>query len=137
MLWSLIKILLFVAVVAALTVGAGYVMENGPSVVVSITGYKEVELGPLQAVLVAMTVVGLLYFAFKLISLLYAFLKFLLGDETALSRYFDRNRERRGYKAVTEALMALAAGEGRQALTKAAKAEKLLEAPQVTNVITA
>ena len=137
MLWSLIKILLFVAVVAALTVGAGYVMENGPSVVVSITGYKEVELGPLQAVLVAMTVVGLLYVAFKLISLLYAFLKFLLGDETALSRYFDRNRERRGYKAVTEALMALAAGEGRQALTKAAKAEKLLEAPQVTNVITA
>ena len=137
MLWSLIKILLFVAVVAALTVGAGYVMENGPSVVVSISGYKEVELGPLQAVLVALAVVGLLYVGFKLVSLLYAFLKFLLGDETAMSRYFDRNRERRGYKAVTEALMSLAAGEGRQAMTKAAKAEKLLEAPQVTNVITA
>ena len=137
MLWSLIKILLFVAVVAALTVGAGYVMENGPSVVVSISGYKEVELGPLQAVLVALAVVGLLYVGFKLVSLLYAFLKFLLGDETAMSRYFDRNRERRGYKAMTEALMSLAAGEGRQAMTKAAKAEKLLEAPQVTNVITA
>lgn len=137
MLWSLIKILLFVAVVAALTVGAGYVMENGPSVVVSISGFMEVELGPLQAVLVAMAVVGLMYVAFKLLSLLYAFLKFLLGDETALSRYFDRNRERRGYRAVTDSLMALAAGEGREAVAKANKASKLLDAPEVTNVITA
>ncbi|SDJ11976.1 heme biosynthesis protein HemY [Aliiruegeria lutimaris] len=137
MLWSLIKILLFVAVVAALTVGAGYVMENGPSVVIAISGYKEVELEPLPAVLVALAVVGILYVAFKLLSLLYAFLKFLLGDETALSRYFDRNRERRGYRAMNEALMALASGEGRQALTKVSKAEKLLESPEVTCVITA
>lgn len=137
MLWSLIKILLFVAVVAALTVGAGYVMENGPSIVVSISGYKEVELGPLQAILVALAGVGMLYVGFKLVSLLYAFLKFLLGDETALSRYFDRNRERRGYRAMSDALLALASGEGRLALTKAAKARTLLDAPQVTHVITA
>ncbi len=137
MLWSLIKILLFVAIVAALTVGAGYVMENGPSVVISVAGYKEVQLGPLQAVLVALAVVGIMYIAFKLLSLLYAFIKFLLGDETALSRYFDRNRERRGYKALTDSLLALASGEGRLAMTKAAKAEKLLDNPLVTSVITA
>lgn len=137
MLWSLLKILLFVAVVAALTVGAIFVMENGPSVIVAIDGYKEIELGPLQAVLLAMVLVFVLYVAFKLLSLLFAFLKFLLGDETALSRYFDRNRERRGHQVMNEALMALAAGEGREAMTKAAKAEKLLSAPQVTNVITA
>ncbi|MDV7141072.1 heme biosynthesis HemY N-terminal domain-containing protein [Tropicimonas sp. TH_r6] len=137
MLWSLIKILLIVAAVAALAVGAGYVMENGPSVVVSISGFKEVELGPLQAVLVVLALLAALYIAFKLVSLAIAFLRFLLGDETALSRYFDRNRERRGNRAMVDAMMALAAGEGRQAMTKAAKAEKLLDAPQVTNVITA
>ncbi len=137
MLWSLIKILLIVAAVAALAVGAGYVMENGPSVVVSISGFKEVELGPLQAVLAVLALLAVLYIAFKLVSFAYAFVKFLLGDETALSRYFDRNRERRGNRAMVEAMMALAAGEGRQAMTKAAKAEKLLDAPQVTNVITA
>ncbi|RYH10004.1 heme biosynthesis protein HemY [Tropicimonas sp. IMCC6043] len=137
MLWSLLKILFFVAVVAALAVGSIYVMENGPSVIVSISGFKEVELEPLEAVLLGLAFIALLYVAFKLVSLLYAFLKFLLGDETALSRYFDRNRERRGYRVMNEALLALAAGEGREAMNKAAKAEKLLSAPHVTNVITA
>ena len=35
-------------------------------------------------------------------------LKFINGDETAISRYFDRNRERKGYQALSEGLMALA-----------------------------
>ncbi|PRY20739.1 HemY protein [Aliiruegeria haliotis] len=136
MLWSLVKILLFVAVVVGLTVGAGYVMETGPSVVVSV-GSVELNLGPLQAVLLALAALVAIWLVFKIVSLLVAFLRFLLGDETALSRYFDRNRERRGYKALTESLMALAAGEGRQAMNQAAKAEKYLGNPTITNVITA
>lgn len=137
MLWSLVKILVFVAVVAALTVGAITVMDSGHQVTIAIAGYKEVVLGPLQAVLVVLALIGVLYVAFKLVSLLYAFVKFLLGDDTAISRYFDRNRERRGYRALSDALLALAGGEGRLAMTKAAKAENLLNAPLVTNVITA
>lgn len=137
MLWSLIKILIFVALVAGLTWGAGFVMQNGPGVILSIPGYFEIQLGPLQAVLVALLAVAAIWLALKLLGLLYAFLKFLLGDETALSRYFDRNRERRGYRALTEAMMSLAAGEGRAAMTQANKAEKLLENPQIAKVITA
>ena len=52
----------------------------------------------------------------KLIGLLLAILKFLNGDETAISRYFDRNRERKGYQALAEGMMALASGEGRVAM---------------------
>ncbi|SNT22545.1 heme biosynthesis protein HemY [Tropicimonas sediminicola] len=136
MLWSLIKILLFVAVVVALTIGAGYIMETGPSVLISVGAY-EFELGPLQAVLAALAGLGLLWLIFKLVGLLLAFFKFLLGDETALSRYFDRNRERKGYRMLVDSLLALAAGEGKEAMAKAAKAEKYLQLPQVTNVITA
>ena len=137
MLWSLIKILLFVAVVAALTYGAGYVMENGPDVVVAIAGYKEVHLGPLQAVLLVLAGLAVLWIGFKLVGLLIAFLRFLLGDETALSRYFTRNRERRGFRSLSEALMALSEGEGKTAMAHAAKAEKLLGNPAITTVITA
>ena len=61
----------------------------------------------------------------------------LHGDETALSRYFDRNRERKGFQALTEGLLALAAGEGRLALNRAIKAEKYLAEPHLTTLLVA
>ena len=38
MLWSVLKILFFVVIVAALALGAGFVMENGPSVLLRVFG---------------------------------------------------------------------------------------------------
>ena len=55
----------------------------------------------------------------KLLGLVVAVLKFVNGDETAVSRFFDRNRERKGYEALSEGMMALASGEGHLAMTKA------------------
>ena len=43
------------------------------------------------------------------VSLGVAVLKFLTGDETAISRWFSRNRERKGLEEVTDAAIALAA----------------------------
>ena len=59
------------------------------------------------------------------------------GDETALSRYLDRNRERKGYTALTEGMMALASGENSLAITKAKRAERLLGKPELTTLLTA
>ncbi|MDP5362750.1 MAG: heme biosynthesis protein HemY [Paracoccaceae bacterium] len=73
----------------------------------------------------------------KLLALCVATFKFLNGDETAISRYFDRNRERKGYEALSEGMMALASGEGHLAMTKAARADKYLRQPQLTNLLTA
>ena len=136
MLWSLIKILFFVALVAGLTLGAGYLMETGPSVRLAI-GTIEFNLGPLQAVIAALILLAVVWLVFKLAGLLVAFLHFLNGDETAISRYFSRNRERKGYAALSEALLALASGEGKQAMAKAAKAERYLKKPEVTNLVVA
>jgi len=136
MLWSLIKILFFVALVAALTVGANLLMETGPGVRLAI-GTVEFNLGPLQAVIAALVLLAAVWAVFKIAGLLVAFLRFLNGDETAISRYFNRNRERKGYQALSEALLALSAGEGRQAMSKAAKAEKYLQKPEVTALVTA
>jgi len=136
MLWSLIKIVLFVVIIAALTLGAGYLLETDGGIRVSIAS-TEFTLGPLQAVIAMVVLVFLVWVFLKLLSLLVATIRFLNGDETAISRYFDRNRERKGFQALADGMMALASGEGRVAMTKAAKAEKYLRRPELTNLITA
>ena len=41
----------------------------------------------------------------KLFNLLVAVIRFLNGDETAITRYFDRNRERKGFQALADGLL--------------------------------
>ncbi|QEW22912.1 tetratricopeptide repeat protein [Marinibacterium anthonyi] len=136
MLWSLIKVLVFVAIVAALALGASYLIETEGGVQVTVAGI-EYTFGPLESVLALILLLVGLWIVLKVASFLVALLKFLAGDETALSRYFDRSRERRGYRALSESLMALASGEGKVAMSQAQKAEKLLGKPEITNIITA
>ncbi len=136
MLWSLIKILVFIALVVGLTIGTGIWMETGPGVRLAI-GTVEFNLGPLQAVIAALVLLGAVWLLFKVAGLLVAFLKFLNGDETAMSRYFTRNRERKGFTLLADSMLALSAGEGRQAMAKAAKAERYLKRPEVTGLVMA
>ncbi|WP_323040091.1 heme biosynthesis protein HemY [Gemmobacter sp.] len=136
MLWSLAKALLFFVMVAVLTWGAAILSETGGGIRISMLGW-EVTLGPLQAAIAALLLVVAVWLLMRLAGLIIALLRFLTGDETALSRYFDRNRERRGYAALSEALTALASGENRVAAARAAKAEKLLHKPELTTLITA
>ena len=136
MLWSLIKILLFVTAIAGLTYGAGYLMESEGGVMITVAGV-EYTLGPLQAVIALVALVAACWVLFKLASLLVAVLRFLNGDDTAISRYFDRNREKKGYQALSDGLLALASGEGRVAMEKARKAERFLQKPELTNLLTA
>ena len=136
MLLSLIKIILFVAVVMALTFGATQLMEVPGGVNIDIAEI-EFSLSPLLLVFALVALVVAVWLLLKLIKFLIAGFKFLNGDETAISRYFDRNRERKGYEALSEGMMALASGEGHLAMTKAARADKLLNQPQLTNLLTA
>ncbi len=136
MLWSLIKIVVFVAAVAALAWGAGYLLESQGGIQVTVMG-TEFSFGPLQSVIAVIVLMIAVWLLLKIFSLLVATWKFLNGDETALSRYFDRNRERKGFNALSEGLMALASGEGRVALAKAQKADKYLNKPALTNLLTA
>ena len=136
MLWSLLKILVFVVLIAALAFGAGLLMETAGGVQITVAG-TEFTLSALLSVMALVALLVVLWVALKLASLLVAVLKFLNGDETALSRFFDRGRERKGYQALSDGLMALASGEGRLAMAKAARAEKYLEKPELTDLLTA
>lgn len=136
MLWSLIKIVFFFCIVAASAWGAGLLLQAEGGLQIRAMGV-ELNPGPLESVLLLVLLVFLVWVLLKVLSLLSAVWKFLNGDETALSRYFDRNRERKGFEALSEGLMALANGEGRMAMTKAAKADKYLNKPELTNLLTA
>lgn len=136
MLWSLLKVVLFVVIVAGLAFGASLLLENDGSVQVSI-GTWEFTLDPLQSVIAALVILFLMWVLLKLVSLGVAILRFMSGDETAISRWWGRNQERRGFEALSDGMMALASGEGRLAMNKAARAEKYLKRPELTNLLTA
>lgn len=136
MLWSIIKIVVFIALVAAATFGASYLLELEGGVRIVMAGF-EINLTPLKAVLALVALVLAIWLFMKLAGILVAVLKFINGDETALSRYFDRNRQEKGYRALSEGMLALASGEGEVAMNKAARAEKYLRKPALTNLITA
>jgi len=136
MLWSVIKIVLFIGLVAAASWGAIYLLELDGGVRIVMAG-QEFNLTPLMAVIGLVLLVVTVWLLLKLVSLLVAVLRFINGDDTALSRYFQRNRQEKGYQALSEGMMALASGEGELAMAKAGKAERYLNKPALTNLITA
>ena len=136
MLWSLFKIILFVTAIALLTLGAGYLLETDGGIRIAV-GSMEFNLEPLQAVIAGVLLVVAIWLAIILLGLIIAFVRFVNGDETAISRYFDRSRERKGYEALAEGMIALASGEGSTAMSKASRAEKYLRRPELTNLLTA
>ena len=136
MLWSLLKVLLFIAVIAGLTWGGTLLLETGGGIRIAAAGY-EFTLGPLQAVIVLLLLMLAIWLLMKTIGLVVATLRFFNGDETAISRYFDRDRQRKGYQALADGFVALASGEGRLALLRAQRAEKYLEKPELTTLLVA
>ena len=97
MLWSLIKIVLFIAIIAALTLGTEQLMQTSGGVRVAV-GTLEFNLGPLQTVVGLILLVVAIWILLKLLGLLVATLRFLNGDETAISRWWNRSRERKGFE---------------------------------------
>ncbi len=136
MLWTILKIVLFLAAVAALAFGVDYLTEYPFALRLSLAQI-EFTLGPVQAAAALVVLLGLAWLLLKLVGLLVAVLRFINGDETAISRYFERARKRRGLEALTDGFLALASGEGEKAVTKARKAEKLLENRTLTNLLMA
>ncbi len=136
MIWSLLKILMFVVLVAVLTIGTGYLLQTGGDLRIALQGW-EVTLGPVQAVIAAVLLLAAIWLLFRLVGILVALVRFFNGDETALTRAFDRSRERKGFEALSESLMALASGEGRVALQRAGKAERYLRRPHLTTLVAA
>ncbi len=136
MLLSLLKILLFFAVILAIAVGLNTLSATSDGVQL-VVGGTEYTLGPIQAVvgLVVLIVAG--WAAMKLLGMLWAFVRFIMGDETAINRYFARSRREKGIEALSQGLLAVASGEGKQAQDLAVRAAKYLDDPRATRLLAA
>ena len=136
MLWSLVKIVAFLAIAAALVFGLGWILETPGEVRIAF-GPRELYVSPIGFLISVVLLVFLGILLLKLVGLLVAVVRFLLGDETAISRHFSRSRERRGYDALSDGILALAAGDTRTAMKKAHKADRLLPRRDLTGLLTA
>ncbi len=136
MLWSLIKIFLFLAIAVALAYGATYILETPGGIQIEF-GDRRYELTPIGFVLSIVALLAVAWLILKLAGLILAVFHFLMGDETAISRYFNRNRERRGFNALSDGMVAIAAGDPKTAVRQTAKAEKLLDRPEITRLVSA
>jgi len=136
MIQTILKVLLFFAVVLAAALGAAHLAETGRALRFVFDGV-EYTLGPIQVVVALVLLVLASWLVVKLLGFAWAVLRFIMGDETSLSRWFHRSRERKGYAALAEGMLAVASGEGRLAQDQARRAAKFLDAPHVTNLLAA
>ncbi len=134
MAWSFIKIVLFVVVVVALTLLFSIIADSGSDVRLTIAD-EEISTSSYTFAILALLLFPAFWLLFFILGLVRATASFLAGDETALTRYFNRDRERRGFEALADGLLALSSGESKLALTKVARAENLLDRPEITTVV--
>ena len=136
MLWPLLKIVLFVGLITAAAWGAELLIETDVGIRLSVAD-TEYFFGPFEAVITLMGFVFAVWAGLKIMGLFVAFARFVAGDRTSIDRFFDRRRERKGFDALAEGMIALASGESGAALAKASRAERLLWRRELTSLLTA
>lgn len=136
MFWTLLKLLVFVVIVIGLAYGAGALMDSGQTVGLRILD-MEFTLGPIQAIIAFVVFLVALWLVLKVFALSLAVLRFMSGDETAIRRFFTRNREKRGLDALLASMLAQSSGDPKLAIAKAEKAHMLLNRPIMTNLLIA
>ena len=75
MLWSLVKIIFFIALIGVLTLTAGALLDARGGLQVTITGF-EFTLAPLQAAILAVILLLLVWLILKILSLMMAVVRF-------------------------------------------------------------
>jgi HemY protein len=136
MLISAFRVLLFLLLVAAGIWGVFHLIEDQGGITIQLAG-QEYFFPPVHFAVLLLIGFAALWLAIKITGFILAVLRFIEGDETAISRYFNRSRERRGLEAMARGMAALAAGEVRTARAKAEKAELLLQRPELTRLLNA
>jgi len=136
MLITAIRVFLFLTLVGAGIWGLFHLIEDQGGVAIQFAG-QEYFFPPIHFVVLLVAGFTAIWLAVKVAGFILALLRFIDGDETAVSRYFNRSRERRGLEAMARGMSALAAGEARVARAKAEKAELLLQRPELTRLLNA
>lgn len=134
MIWLLIRVAIFLAVLIAATFGISQLLDT-PGAVEITWANRQYSFSPLTFAGLVLGGFAALWLVFWALGLLVAAIRFVTGDETALNRFFTASRERRGVRALTQGMIALAEGDARGAMEKTDKAARLLDTPELTNLL--
>ena len=135
MIWLLIRVAIFIAILIAAAFGVSTLLDTPGEISITWDGRQYVFEQPIEFVAVLLAGFAALWLAFWLLGLGIAVIRFVTGDETAVDRFFNASRERRGVRALTQGLIALGEGDGRTAMEKTEKAARLLDQPELTNIL--
>ncbi|MEM9093522.1 MAG: heme biosynthesis protein HemY [Neomegalonema sp.] len=129
MLSLIIRIGVWIAVLGALLLAARWLSGLEGQTVIEIAGYRIG--GPTVLIL------GLFIALFAVVWLIIAALRGTLGSFSDFFGFLARRRHQRGLEAMSKSLIAVAEGDGRTALRHAENAERLLEDPTLTRLLSA
>ena len=136
MIKSIINIIIFISIVSVFSFAVTQFTKTNDEFQIILSNI-EITFSPIAVIIAAVVGLIVIWLVFKICNFLIATYRFLNGDETAISRYFDRSREKKGFQALSDGMIALALGENRTATIKAYRANKLLGKPEVTNLLSA
>ncbi|MEM8752751.1 MAG: heme biosynthesis HemY N-terminal domain-containing protein, partial [Pseudomonadota bacterium] len=134
MILMLVRTALWGLAIIAAAYAFVWLKDASGGVTVDLEGRTYGPFRPLEFVAIVFGLALFLWLVFKAFGFLIALVRFFSGDETALSRFWSRSRERRGFDALSKSLTAIAEGDARGAMTTARKAERLLERKDLTRL---
>ena len=98
MLISAVRVLFFLLLVAAGIWGIFHLIEDQGGIAIQFAG-QEYFFPPIHFAALLLIGFAALWLVLRIAGFILAVLRFIDGDETAVSRYFHRSRERRDYLA--------------------------------------
>lgn len=134
MIWLLVRAGIYVALLAVLAWIVGVLLDTPGGIEIAFGG-RAWALRPLEFAGVFVAGAFGLWLIVKGVQMLLAVVSFLAGDETAMSRFFGRSRQRRGLDALSSAMVALAEGDAKRALEKTERAAQLLDRPELAAMV--
>ncbi len=136
MIWSLVKITAFIVAIAFFSTAFALLMDLNGTVTFELFDFA-IRTDLTNFVILLLLLIPVFWGAYFLVGLAVAVFNFFVGDETALTRYLNKNRTRRGYEALADSMVAMASGEPALANSKITLAERCLKRPELTGLLAA
>ncbi len=123
------RAVVFAVLAAAAILAAFWLTRNPGQVTIEWLGYRMEP--PIGLVVLAAVVFSIA------VAVLYRIIRAILGTPGAIGRALSSGRRRRGYKALSQGMVAVAAGDAQEAARWARRADDLLEDPPLTLLLSA
>ena len=126
MLGTLLKGIILLTLSGFCAYSVIYLSELSGDITLNINN-NQLTISIIMGVCVILLLFLILFVGFVFLNLGVAIIRFLSGDETAITRYLRRSRQTKGSNALSSALISFYEGDSVEALVHSNKAKKLLK----------